>query len=246
MDKCEKYREMISAMLDGELSEADRAALHAHMESCPECRGVYDAFAAVMGAEELEEPPEGMLSGAMFRIRNTAPAKKKKRIHWQRYAAAAACLALVLFGATRLDLNMGAESAAPADCAAPSSMEMYAMDTTAAEAVTQNAKGGIPAEDALITADDAEAMPPVPMPEAPMTPAERGEAAETVQLRISDADGTLLFETADAAEMEQLTAMLTESGTGYNVLVEYANGTAKAFILAVNAEELETLLENLK
>ena len=35
--KCEKYRELVSARLDGELEPDELKALDAHLEQCPEC-----------------------------------------------------------------------------------------------------------------------------------------------------------------------------------------------------------------
>ena len=49
MTECEKYQEMISAMLDGELAESGQEELRRHMDGCPECRNMYEAFAAVSG-----------------------------------------------------------------------------------------------------------------------------------------------------------------------------------------------------
>lgn len=44
MIDCEKCREMISCLLDGELSQAEQSLVREHIASCPECRSVYDAF----------------------------------------------------------------------------------------------------------------------------------------------------------------------------------------------------------
>ncbi len=240
---------MISALLDDELSAAEREALHAHMQDCPECRRMYAAFAAIAGAEELEEPPEGMLSGAMFKIRNPAPAAKKKTVRWRGWAGAAACLALVIFGVSRLDLNMGAESAAPADCAAPAAMDVYVMsddanymaDSVSEKSYSKPADTSLPADTAL----------PTPMPEtAPREESSEDSAGGTAltglrQLRICDENGVELFVTTDTSALQELASMLADSGTGYAVEAEYADGTTARFILPVNAEELQTLLKKL-
>jgi anti-sigma factor RsiW len=54
---------MIDRLLDGELSEKEEQALRAHMESCEDCRRVYDAYRAVSDAlaDDLAEPPEGLV-----------------------------------------------------------------------------------------------------------------------------------------------------------------------------------------
>lgn len=90
MHECEKYLEMMSAMIDGELSDADTIELMAHIRICPACEAVYDAFRAISGdLSSLSAAPEGLCSSVMDQL------KKPQRINWQRYAALAACLALV-------------------------------------------------------------------------------------------------------------------------------------------------------
>lgn len=116
MKDCEYYREKISCLMDGELSPEETAGLEAHIEGCPECRALYEAFTAVSAAlsEGMEEPPEHIAPSVMQEIR--AIAEKKKRGVWIKCLSAAACLALVvlvgvssgLFGGTS---SSGADSA---------------------------------------------------------------------------------------------------------------------------------------
>lgn len=252
MDNCAKYQEMISALLDDELSPAEREALHAHMGSCPDCRRMYDAFAAISGAEELEEAPEGMLSGAMFRIRNPAP-RKKKPVLWRRYAAAAACLVLVIFGATRLDFRMGANSAASADCAAPAAMDVYTMNSDNSMSYVADSAKAQGSEDTEMSVPADTSLPAEtarPMPEAPQQADAEENAGDTAKsglrlLRVMDDNGVVLYVTTEPAVLQELAPMLVSSGTGYCVTAEYTDGTTAEFILPVNAEELKTLLENL-
>jgi len=44
---CEKYREMISAGLDGELSQNDELSLREHLASCSDCRRLADELASM-------------------------------------------------------------------------------------------------------------------------------------------------------------------------------------------------------
>ena len=116
MKDCEYYREKISCLMDGELSPEETAGLEAHIEGCPECRALYEAFTAVSAAlsEGMEEPPEHIAPSVMQEIR--AITEKKKRGVWIKCLSAAACLALVvlvgvssgLFGGTS---SSGADSA---------------------------------------------------------------------------------------------------------------------------------------
>ena len=47
MNDCALTQEMISRVLDDDLSADERAALAKHLESCESCRTLYEAFAAV-------------------------------------------------------------------------------------------------------------------------------------------------------------------------------------------------------
>ena len=42
MRMCTEYEDMISAFIDGALTEGDRAALMEHMASCPACQEYFD------------------------------------------------------------------------------------------------------------------------------------------------------------------------------------------------------------
>ncbi len=92
MNDCEKYLEMISAMIDGELSADERAELMTHVSACSSCRSVLSAFTAL--AEEFRSPepvPAGLCAAVMEKVRQP----QGRVIPWRRWAALAACLALV-------------------------------------------------------------------------------------------------------------------------------------------------------
>lgn len=113
MTDCEKCREMISCLLDGELSDAQRSLVREHIAGCPECRSVYDAFCAI--SEQMREPeplPEGLHDKIMSGI--GAEPKRKTGIVWIKYLSAAACIALVIFAGAKsgiLSLNNDADHA---------------------------------------------------------------------------------------------------------------------------------------
>ena len=110
MKHCEIYEEWISAFLDGELGREQKAELQAHMAVCPECQRFFDDLVAIhealMDADGEEVPvPEGFADQVMARVRETrqdaaeaAPAKVIRFPHWRRWAAMAACCAVVLLG----------------------------------------------------------------------------------------------------------------------------------------------------
>lgn len=109
MIDCEKCREMISCLLDGELSQAEQSLVREHIASCPECRSVYDAFSAVSEQMHEEEPlPDGLHEKIMSGIK--AKPKKKTGIVWIKYLSVAACLALVIFAGAKSGMFRPAEN----------------------------------------------------------------------------------------------------------------------------------------
>lgn len=116
MKECEYYQELISRLLDEDLTADEDAALKSHLESCAECRRMFEAFSAVSRlAGETEEPPEALSENIMAGIRRAEIKKKNRRL--RPMLAAAACLAVVLLGAWGVRNTLFAEKAA--DLAAP-------------------------------------------------------------------------------------------------------------------------------
>lgn len=169
MNECEKYREMISAMLDGELDAAEGERLVAHMSVCAECRELYGLLSSVSGTDawELPEVPEGLHERIMSGVK-AAAAERKKRARVTRLrplAVAAACLVVivgVVFGVPRA-FRMGGNAsgapamfntavsasgnAAPADSCAPAACDSAGIDTTVMEAPAENnAAQDVPAD----------------------------------------------------------------------------------------------------
>lgn len=104
---CDKYWELLSARLDGALSEDEERELEEHLTACPDCRAVGAQLSALQEAfPELEEvpAPEGFAQGVMGRVRALEPPKVIplfKRPQFRALAGLAACLAVVvgLYGA---------------------------------------------------------------------------------------------------------------------------------------------------
>ncbi len=107
---CDKYLELLSARLDGALTEGEERALEAHLSACPDCRAAGAQLAALQGAfPETEEvpAPEGFARGVMDRIRESETQKVIplfRRPRFRALAGLAACLVLVigLYGASQL------------------------------------------------------------------------------------------------------------------------------------------------
>ena len=121
------YKEMLSALLDGELHGAEREAALAHMDGCADCRAYFSdltALRAALGDLEEFDAPGDFAAGVMARIRpgdaiarphaGDAPKARRKRASWRGCAALAACAAVVLLAVYALPnvLFMGGNSAA--------------------------------------------------------------------------------------------------------------------------------------
>ena len=109
MSECDKYQEMISQMLDGELPEPHKTELVKHLGCCPDCRRVYDAFSAISLSLGETAAPEGFAGDVMAAVRtqgvhgsgrSKAPGKSLAR-----YLALAACLVLAVLATVRLALR---------------------------------------------------------------------------------------------------------------------------------------------
>lgn len=131
MNDCELYQELISRMLDADLTAEEEAALKSHLDTCMECKMMYEAFTGISGmiAESLEEPPEALCENIMAEIRRSEIKKKNRRL--RPILTAAACFAVVLLGVFGLKNTPFAVKGA-----APMAMEQTAVseDMAAAEA----------------------------------------------------------------------------------------------------------------
>ena len=98
MNECERFEEMISALLDGELSADEEAEVRAHMEHCPDCRAMYEAFAAVGEAVGAQEVPATLHSGIMDKVHAAEKASRTQHtiVRLRPILAAAACLVVVV------------------------------------------------------------------------------------------------------------------------------------------------------
>lgn len=82
---CDQIYELLSAKLDGALSEEEQTQLQAHLDACADCRRLYDAmFVIEAQTKALETPaPEGLKRGVMYKIRQESGAVKSgKRRFW--------------------------------------------------------------------------------------------------------------------------------------------------------------------
>ena len=67
MKKCEEFAPLLSAFVDGELTEEERAEVLAHVSECEKCRRLLGELTALEGFRMSGVVPEGQLHiGAYF------------------------------------------------------------------------------------------------------------------------------------------------------------------------------------
>jgi len=151
MNDCGFYQELISRLVDGELSKSEYAQLREHMENCAECSAMYAVFASlsdIIGSED-EPLPEDLHENIMAGVRRHARVKNNKRRlskPMRSTLAAAACAALVLFAARGLSPAEKAQQAV-LDETQTAAMDMALPE--AAPAATAPEHTVLPAESAV-------------------------------------------------------------------------------------------------
>ncbi len=98
---CEYYRELISCLIDGELSEDEEAALADHLEICPECAAMHAAFSQLSSlvAEDMEEAPVSLCANVMAELRRAEIVGKSRRKSAIRSVLATAACAVIAIAA---------------------------------------------------------------------------------------------------------------------------------------------------
>lgn len=99
--QCEEYLSLLSAHLDGALTEQEEATLQAHLSRCAHCRAILEQLQEQQSAlEQIPPMPERVHAAAMQRVR--ASRRKGTPRRWlpavAGAAAAAAMLTLVASG----------------------------------------------------------------------------------------------------------------------------------------------------
>ncbi len=99
MMDCTEALTLLSGRVDGENTAEEERALQAHLDVCPNCRAILEAYQNIdKGVLELtEEPPEALARGVMEAVRR--PVKRRRFYYGGGTLAAAAVIALLLSGA---------------------------------------------------------------------------------------------------------------------------------------------------
>jgi hypothetical protein len=111
---CEKYGELISGQLDGELTDNERRELEEHLRDCPECRALSAVYREISGAlTEDAVVPEGFAQGVMARLPVRPAGIRARGRSFARLVPAAACFAVVLLAAGALYFSGGRKAESP-------------------------------------------------------------------------------------------------------------------------------------
>jgi anti-sigma factor RsiW len=205
---CAYYQELISRLIDREITPEEGEELAAHARECEECRAVYTAFVALSEqlSGDLVEPPEELHENVMAEIRRAELWKqnRKPKNRLRRWAAIAACAVLAVgVGALTLPrlLHTGSATAAAKNEAA-SVAEAPMMAVPAAGAASYDSAA--PAEEAYDMA------PPIAVSDSFAAPA--SETTKSEQEMISEAVAR-----SEEQETEAPVVDVTGQGRGKNI-----------------------------
>ncbi len=155
MEECKHFRALASAELDGEITEEERAALHAHLAQCPDCAQWAAAFSLLHKELPLlaEEPPAELRS----RVKKSISLLSKKQpslFSRFKFTAAAAVVVAILFAASvPIQKYLPQEnSTAPQDAEAPhAELADVPAVFSGSEPAQDNSEAKSPASDAADT-----------------------------------------------------------------------------------------------
>ncbi len=184
MKDCAYYQELISRLVDREITPEEGEELAAHARECEECRAVYTAFVSLsdMLSADLVDPPEELSENVMAEIRRAELWKQNRspRRQLRRWAALAACAVLVIgVGAFTLPRLFGGKSAERE----ASKAVLYSAEAPAAAA----ASGGSAHYDGAVAADDSPLEMEAPIPVSDSFAAPAAETTKSEQEMISEA-----------------------------------------------------------
>ena len=223
---------MLSAFVDGELSEAETRELESHLATCADCRKYLRLLAAVHDelGRDLPDPPQIMRRGVMYKI---GLQKKRRFGGFARWAVSAAVFCIALLGVIRLTGNdLKSMSAVAADTAKTVAGNMadaaadgfdYIRENDAA-ASEENAADGV----MTYAVNAAPANAPEPRPE----PAENGLPAGYSLMQAAPS-----AESAEAPPAETMLTKAAEDADGSEVASIYDASTLRGYNAGMEALE---------
>lgn len=197
MKACEEYAVLMMLSMDGEASQEELEALHAHLEECDACHALYERYLEIDTAiKEAEvEPPEQLHTAIMNHIQREKTQNQPLRwLKRYRFTAVAAVLALVVLVGAKVTTNV------------PKG------ESGAAEAVAEDMAA---AEEAL---EPQEAPMMAALQEAPAAPAKEGQAdaaaAAEEPAAAPEAAESLETQTTEQAEAAQVAGAAAGNAAG--------------------------------
>lgn len=103
---CEQAAELMSAMLDGELTPQEQQALSAHLAQCEQCRALLEALRAADAAfkNEQSEPPACLREHVMAQIHRQSAQSKRRSVRNRVLGALAVAAAAAFILLSALDV----------------------------------------------------------------------------------------------------------------------------------------------
>lgn len=207
---CEQALILISAALDGEITETERAELEEHLNACPECRAISEDFGVISVAlsDMMARPPADLIERVNSvldeREEQAEPAPAPRRTaSWKRWGSLAAMFAVVVcLGGVFVFSDLG--NTGTSDCAAP--------QASYGQSVTADADMAL---EPVVSAGVEEA--------APADGATDIEAGAMREIDDSATNGSAFFETNE----QIIPAMDTDlsAADGANLVFDYLGGT---------------------
>lgn len=196
---CGPFLEMISARLDGVLSEQEQAQLEEHLAQCPSCRSVARELeglrAAMSGLEEVPVPPE-----LEERVMNAVHAERRGSRTWNRrrmvrsLAGLAACAVLCvgIYQSGLLQSGLMDQTARNTDGSGTVSSDQSLN-------ATQFTNAGV--EPSAADADGTDAADSAGEPEDQIAPYQTGEEKVGTKPRETEGDGLAIGQMAVPASV---------------------------------------------
>lgn len=235
MRSCDEILELLSARLDGTLSQAEEAELEAHLSGCAGCAALardLEGLHSVMPSL-VAEPPPALLQGVMDQIKTGPkallpfPDEEARRHRHQRrnWGAVAAVLAVAVLGAATLRLSApsGGESMAGGGGAYTTSL--YPAEPESAPAGA--APFSVPEKQTGLGSTGGDGGISAPGTEADLAP--MTAARQSTVLTETEALMRLYEEQFSTAYPD---AELAEDGTAYRLSLEERDGGARIWNLA--------------
>lgn len=197
MQPCQEYEALISAAIDGEVTEEERRTLMEHLPWCEGCREAYTQSLLLHEAFDQweEEAPAGLAEAVMEQVHREPRKRSRSRSrHWMSLAAAAACLALIVVG-FQVGQTMRSPAADPKEDNTVQSDPEGSGAFSAAKSADKDAAAN----------SEQEVQDPEPQVDSAMTQYDTGKVEPPVQAEAPQGDQTPEQNTQTRAESPQVT-----------------------------------------